>query len=177
VISDAEDFSTCSRNESRRMAAHVAEALNHVRCIGEGAAMRFQKLFGRDHHAASRGLVTADRAEEFDRFSRDDAWMKSVELGVLVHDPRHHLRVCVHIGCGDVDRIADEIVDARREPSREPFEFAGGKLCGVDANAAFCAAEWNADDGGLPRHECGQGVDLVHVHVGMKSQTAFERAT
>src|SRR5262249_16473163 len=91
------------------------------------------------------------------------------------HNPRHYLRVGVHVGRGDVDRITDQIVNPAHEFAREPLQLARRELGRIDVDAALGATEWNSDHRGFPRHKGRQRAALVDVHFMVKAQSTLER--
>ena len=95
---------------------------------------------------------------------------------VLVHDPRHHLGARAHVGGGDVDIGAEEIVDGVDEPPGDAFQFPDGEPRGIDRDAAFGAAVGNVHHGRLPGHQRGQRADLVEVDLRVIPQASFHGA-
>ena len=105
------------------VAADVAEALDDIAGVADFLAVGAQQLFAGDDHAAAGGLVAADRAEQIYRLTGDHAGMEAVELAVLVHDPRHDLGVGIDVGGGNVDMVADQIMDAGDELAGQALQL------------------------------------------------------
>ena len=105
------------------MRADVAEALDGDPRARDAAAQPAQQLERETAHAAAGGLVATGNAVIVDGLARDAGRREAVVLVVLVHDPRHHFRRAAHVGGGDVDVGADEIVDRVDEPAGHPLQF------------------------------------------------------
>ena len=129
-----------------------------------------------DGDAVAGGGLAAGRAVELDRLAGDAGRVEAVELGVLVHDPGHHLGVGADVGGGDVLVGADEVVDLLDELAGQPLELAPRELARVAVDPPLAAAEGEVDDGRLPGHQAGQRPGLVLVDVRVVAQAPLERA-
>ena len=81
---------------------------------------------GETLHEVDRRRIRTRMAQlerELDRLARDDPGAVAVGPAVLVHEPRHDLRVGVDIRGGDVLVHAEHMVDGRGEPPGGAFEF------------------------------------------------------
>jgi len=89
----------------------------------------------------------------------------TVELGVLVHHPGHHLGVGVDIGSQDVPGRPDHVGDLVDERPGDPLEFDLAEPASRAVDAPLGSSERDPDDRRLPAHQGGQGADLVEVDV------------
>ena len=96
-------------------------------------------------------------------------------LAVLVHDPGHHVGRRPHVGGGNVDIGADQIVDRVDEPARDPLELMGRALFWVERDPPLGPAVGDVDDGCLPGHEGRQPPDLVEIDLRMVAQPPLHR--
>ena len=101
-VGDADDLAAHLRQAPRRVAADVAVTLDGERRAGDRPLEPRQHLAGDDRHAEAGGRLAAGRAVELDRLAGHAGRVKSLVLGVFVHDPGHHLRIGAHVGGGDV---------------------------------------------------------------------------
>ena len=70
----------------------------------------------------------------------------------------------------------NKLVDAVDEAPRQPLQLALAEFLDVHRDAALGAAVGEAGEGRLPRHERGEGADLVEVDVRGVAQAALVRA-
>ena len=96
---------------------------------------------------------------------------------VGVHDPSHDLRIGVNIRRGNVFVRPDQRRNLVCVAPRQPFKFVVRELVRVANNAAFCASEWDVDDGAFPGHPCCEGPYFVERDVGMIANAALARPT
>jgi len=115
---------------------------------------------------------------EFDRFACDNIGHKVASMGgVNICDPRHRLSVGAHVRCHDIRFRANEWQDFRGEPSRNTFLFTLAHGPWIAGYATFATSVGEIHQGAFPVHPHGKSRDFTEVHVGMKSETAFDRAT
>ena len=95
-------------------------------------------------------------------------------LRILIHDPRHDLAVGIHVWRGDIDVGPDHFVDLVGELSRHALELARIEGAGVDPDSPLGATVGNADHGGLPGHQTGEGVDFVLVRLLVVTEAPLE---
>src|SRR5215472_2367090 len=94
---------------------------------------------------------------------------------VGVHNPRHHLSICIDIGSRDVAVGADEVRDFVGVAAREAFQFTMRKILGIADDASLRATEGNVDRGALPCHPGGQRLHFIETYIGMIANTALAR--
>ena len=130
-VADGDDLALGLAEELGRVRADVAEALD--RDAASPCGLRPQpaeRLEREDADAAAGRLLAAGDAVQLDRLAGDHAGVEAVVLAVLVHDPGHHLGVGAHVGGGDVDVGADEVVDLVDELAGEPLQLAAAEADG-----------------------------------------------
>lgn len=116
------------------------------------------------HNAAAGCFEASFRTADSDGFSGDAGGDRvSFVHAVGIHHPSHNLGARVHVGCGDVGFWTDKVRDFRGVTAGERFELASGEFFGLAGDAAFGAAERDADDGAFPRHPHGKGAHFVEV--------------
>jgi len=156
--------------------AGVAEALDRV---GRGAPVdvALEARLAHAVDAAARGRVHAPaRAAERERLAGDDAGVRGAEHHlVLVHHPRHDLRVGVDVGRRHVARHAEHAADGADVAARQPLLLARRELLRVARDAALAAAQRDVHDGRLPGHPRGERADRVDRLVGVPAQSALGR--
>ena len=129
-----------------------------------------------EHDAAPGRRLAPERSAERDRLAGDDRRRVAVELAVLVHHPGHHLGVRVDVGRGDVARRPEHLLDLVDERPRDALRARRRLSCvRVAVDAALRAAERDADDRGLPRHERGERAHLVEVDLRVVADAALVR--
>ena len=126
-VGDGEDLAPLSE-EAGRVAADIAVTLDREGRAGDRPLEPREQLAGDERQAEARGGLAARRAVELDGLAGDAGRVEAVELGVLVHDPRHHLGVGAHVGGGDVLVGADEVMDLLDELARQTLELAAREL-------------------------------------------------
>ena len=164
--------------------AHVAEPLHHHPLSLEpgGEAERLHVLGDvagfADHieHPAAGGLDTAADpavAHRLAGHAAERVELAGAEGGVGIGDPGHLAGAGAHVGGGDVEAGADEVLLDQLEDVApgDPLQLAGGVGLGGDPHPALGAAEGHIHQGALPGHEGGEGLDLVGVHVGGVADT------
>ena len=131
----------------------------------------------RNRHPRARGFEAAERTARQRRLASDHSW-RGMTRGhaVGVHDPRHGLRVGVHIGRGDVLVGADQRRDLVGIAAGETFQFIPRQVLGIAANAALGAAEGYVHQRALPRHPRRQGRYFVEGDVGVIADSTFARS-
>ena len=110
------------------------------------------------------------------RLSRHHGGCEPPRLGILIHDPRHHLGVGVYIRSGHVRVGADHLVQAIHILARNGLQFPHGKLPGVAGDAALAPTEWDVDHRRFPGHQGCEGLHLFRVYRGVVAQPAFHGA-
>ena len=134
-------------------------------------------LDDRVDRAACGRLVSSFAATDRQRLAGDDRESGvPVMHRVRVHDPRHRLRVRVHVRCGDVPVRADEKLDLRRVATRERFELLGAHRLRVADDAALRAPVRDADDRALPGHPHRERLHLVEGDRRVVADAALPRA-
>jgi hypothetical protein len=156
--------------------ADVAEPLHDDPHAVDGDPEPLSGLGQHHDDPAARRRLAPVRAAERDRLAGDRGGREPVQLPVLVHDPRHHLRVGVDVGRGDVALRPEQVVRLVDELAGDLLELVAREQARVAVDAALRAAERHADDRGLPRHQLREGADLVEVDLGVESQAALVRA-
>src|SRR2546427_1747458 len=97
----------------------------------------------RDSLPGSR--ISSKRASYNQRLtSNDRVGIISVDLAVFIHEPRHRLRISVHVRRWNVAERTDDFAYEREERSGEPLQFVFGKEFRVNCDASFRTSEWNA---------------------------------
>ena len=124
---------------------------------------------------AAGGRLPAVGPLERDRLAGDDRRRVAVQLAVLVHHPGHHLGVRVDVGRHDVALRAEHLLDLVHERARDRLELVRRELVGRAVDPALRAAERNADDRGLPRHQRRERAGLVEVDLGVVADAALVR--
>jgi hypothetical protein len=101
--------------------ADVAEALNCHRGPFEAFTEIAQKILSDANNAITRRRLTAFAAVEFNRFARDHCGRKHMESRVMIHDPRHNLRIGVHVRRGYVALRSDFLANPFDELAGDAF--------------------------------------------------------
>lgn len=172
-VGDGDDAASRGGDHLGDPTADVTEALDGDGLAGNGLAFGGEPFGKGDEEAAAGGGVPAERATQLERLAGDDAGLPAIELGVFIDDPAHDLGVGAHVGRGHIDVGADHVVDLFDKLASERLQFALGDGGGVDVDAAFGAAVGEIDDGGLPGHEGGEGVDFIGLDRGMVAEAAL----
>src|SRR5438270_1649223 len=100
-----------------------------------------------------------------------------MELPVLVHEPGHGLGVGADVRCRHVARRPEHLFDLVHERARDALKLSRLELARVAVDAAFGAAEWNADYGGLPGHQHRQRTYLVEVDLRVVANASLVGTT
>ena len=94
-----------------------------------------------------------------------------------VGDPRHLAGACPQIGCGDVDRGAQEILLDQLVgiAAGDTLQLLLAVTGSINLDRPLGAPEWHVDDGALVGHERGQRHDFVFVDRWAVSNAALDR--
>ena len=98
-----------------------------------------------------------------------------MQLGVLVHDPRHHLRIGARVGSGDVASGPENAGDLVDERPGDQLQLILVEIPGRTVDSSLGAAERDVEERRLPRHQCRQRANLVEVHPLVVADAALER--
>ena len=154
--------------------AHIAETLHDD---ARAFTIKSQLLAGfiaHDHHAAPGGFAASTGAANVDGLSGDARGHRLAHVhGVGIHHPRHDLLVGVDVGRGNIFFGADEFDQFRGVAARHALDFAHRHFVRIADHAALGSAEWNVDDGALPRHPAGEGANFVERNVGSVADAAL----
>ena len=82
----------------------------------------------------------------------------------------------VHVGGGNIQVGADDLLDTLDEGGGDPVEFRRTQLRRIAVDAALAAAERHVHHRGLPGHQVGQRRRVLLVHVRVVTQSALVRA-
>ena len=93
--------------------------------------------------------------------------------GVGIHDPRHRLRIGVHVRRWNILVRSDQRQNFASEPARHPFQFALGHALRIADDAALCSAERHVHHRRLPGHPRRQRFHFIQRNVGMIANAAF----
>ena len=96
-------------------------------------------------------------------------------LLVLVHEPRHDLRVGSHVGCRNVRIGPDEIVNLIDKFSCQAFEFRLAEAAWIDGNASLGSTIGKINNSGLPGHELGQCLNFGIINLGVITHSSLHR--
>src|SRR5262249_46019311 len=167
-VADADDHGALLRQQARRVAADVAEALDDDVAAVEVEVAVAGPLGDAVDDALAGGLGAAVAAARRDALAGDDAAHGVAIAGaddvhVRVHHPDHGLAVGVHVGRRDVVLGADVGAKRRGEPPRDPLELGLAVLADVDLDAALAAAERDLVQRALVRHPRRERLHLVEV--------------
>ena len=95
--------------------ADVAETLDRDAGAFQGRAAILQELFRHENDAASGRSFAALAAMKVERFAGHNGRRKSVDLRVLIHHPRHHLGIGVHVRGRDISLRTDFFAETLNE--------------------------------------------------------------
>ena len=158
------------------MAANVPEPLDDDAAPLERNPEVPAVLHHHVHDAAPGGLLAPEGAAERHRLAGHRRRRVAVAARIFVQDPRHHLRVGVDVGRGDVAVGAQHDGDALGEAAGEPLELEVREPPRIYRDAALRPPEGDVHQGRLPRHDGRQAEDLVVVRLGMVADAALARA-
>ena len=120
--------------------------------------------------------LASGRATERDRLSGHHGRRVAVQLGVLVHDPRHHLRIGAGVGRGDVPQSARASPAILSTNSRViSCSSVSVRSAGRTVDSSLGAAERDASERGFPRHQRRQRSNLIEIDAFVVADAAFER--
>src|SRR5947209_12979011 len=106
-----------------------------------------------DRDSLPGGRISSEGASYYQRLtSNDRVGIVSIDLAVLIHEPRHRLRISVYVRRGYVAERTNDFADEREECSGEPLQFVFGQEFRVNRDSSFRAAEWDACNCALPCH-------------------------
>src|SRR5262249_35080876 len=100
---------------------------------------------------AGSGLATF-AAVQFNWFAGDHRRGEPMHPRILIHDPRHHLSICIYVGCRDITLRTDLLANPLDELPRNAFQFALRELRWVAGDTTFGAAERHVYHRSFPSH-------------------------
>src|SRR6266516_4402946 len=115
-IGDRHDLYARFFKEHVSKRSNIAKALNRTRRLLQVHLEVPSRFFDIDGHASAGGRISAKRSADYQRFPGDDSkGIISFILAVLIHEPRHSLRVCVDVRCGNVSEGTNYLADQGKE--------------------------------------------------------------
>src|SRR5256714_8892017 len=153
---------TCSDRASITIAlnTHASALQGHTHALGGLASDK--------EHTGSGCIVTAFATSNRERLAGDDSGNRVASMhGVGIHNPCHHLRVCIDIRCGDIAMRANNDRYFSRIAVCQAFYLSGTHILWGAYNAAFCSTVGNTDDGTLPGLPHIQPLDFVECQLSI----------
>ena len=139
-VGDGDDLGPLPPEVARRVAAHVAVALDREGRARDRPVEPRHDLAGDDGNPVSRGRFAAFGTMKLHRLAGHARRVEPLELAVFVHDPGHDLGICSHVGSGNVLDRPDHVVDLLDEPPGQPLELAARELGGIAVDAPLGSA-------------------------------------
>ena len=173
-----EDAGAHCAEDLRRVAAHVAKALEDDRLAFHRLALVGEEVFDAVGHALPGRLHPAFTAADADVLAGDHAAIGvplALAVEVLTEHQRHHFPVGPHVGRGDVDVGTDEALQLEHEAEGDVLELLPAVLTRVDLNSALAAAKGHLGDGRLPRHLRGERLEEVQRHFAVVPDATLVR--
>ena len=175
-VGERHDPCALLREQSREVAADVAEALDRDPGVREPATLLLEGRPDAVEDAPRGRAVAADRAAEREWLPGHDPEDRVTDVHrVRVEDPCHHLRVGTDVGRRDVLLRPDLVDDLGRVAAGEPLELSGGEALRVADDAALRAPEREAHQRTFPGHPHREGLDLVVGDVRVVANAALRR--
>ena len=162
VVGDRDDFGAVGGEGEGGFAADVAEALDGDGGFAQRDFHIREVFFDEVGDAGAGGFAAALGAADGDGFAGDDGGGDVADVvGIGVHHPAHDFFVGADVGGGDIGVRPEEVDHFLHVAAGEVLEFGGGKLVGVDHDAALGAAVGEADERAFPAHPHGEGGDFA----------------
>ena len=165
---------------NRRAAAHLAEASDREGHLRRVDAHVRQHLAQHLDEPVRAGLLAADDAASLRRLAGGHAMRIGTRRGcpalrIGVGEPRHDLRIGADARAHHVAVGADVLADGPCEPARHALELVARQFARGARHAAVGAAEGQAQQAALERHQRRERAHGLRVHARVEAKPALER--
>ena len=172
-VRDRNDLGTLLMKEQGKVGSDVAETLDDdASALDRDAGVAAVTLHD-DHGTTAGSFFAAQRTAQRNRLAGNCGWCVPVLRRVFVQHPRHHLRVGIHVGCGNVAIWTEEKRNAASELSRDGFQLALREVARPDLNAALRSPERDVEQRRLPSHGSRQPQHFLFVGFGVVAHPAL----